>query len=248
VRRALSYAIDRGEILRTLRAGYGQLAVGPIGPYHWAFDSTIAPLPFSPDSARALLAQAGITDRNGDGRLDLPDGRTFTIELEFPGASVVNRDIAQVIDADLEELGVRLEQRSVDYNAMIQRVISPERDFDAFITSFENDFRINLRDLFHSGACAGALPVRRLPQPEGGFPDRPDHAAAAAGTGKAALRRAPADNARGAALGIPLLRPGAGAPLGAGAGRGDGCAWRVGECRSLVAHRWRSYASTGGTW
>ena len=155
VRRALSYAIDRDEILRTLRAGYGQLAVGPIGPYHWAFDATIAPLPFSPDSARALLRQAGITDRNGDGRLDLPDGRTFTIELEFPGASVANRDIAQVIDADLEELGIRLEQRSVDYNAMIQRVISPERDFDAFLTSFENDFRINLRDLFHSAAAQG---------------------------------------------------------------------------------------------
>lgn len=155
VRRALSYAIDRGEILRTLRAGYGQLAVGPIGPYHWAFDTTIAPLPFNPDSARALLAQAGITDRNGDGKLELADGRPFTIELEFPGASVANRDIAQVVDADLEELGVTLEQRSVDYNAMIQRVISPQRDFDAFITAFENDFRINLRDLFHSAAAQG---------------------------------------------------------------------------------------------
>jgi peptide/nickel transport system substrate-binding protein len=155
VRRALSYAIDRGEILRTLRAGYGQLAVGPIGPYHWAFDTTVAPLPFNPDSARALLAQAGIADRNGDGKLELADGRPFTIELEFPGASVANRDMAQVIDANLEELGVNLEQRSVDYNAMIQRVISPQRDFDAFITAFENDFRINLRDLFHSGAGQG---------------------------------------------------------------------------------------------
>ena len=155
VRRALAYAIDRGEILRTLRAGYGQLAVGPIGPYHWAFDTTIVPLPFSPDSARALLAQAGITDRNGDGRLELPNGRPFMIELQFPGASVMNRDIAQIIDADLEELGIRLEQRSVDYNAMIQRVISPARDFDAFITSFENEFRIDLHDLFHSGADRG---------------------------------------------------------------------------------------------
>jgi len=54
------------------------------------------------------------------------------------------------VDADLEALGVRLEQRPADYNAMIQKVISPARDFDAFITAFENDFRINLRDLFHS--------------------------------------------------------------------------------------------------
>ena len=155
VRLALSYAIDRAEILQVLRAGYGQLAVGPIGPYHWAFDSTIAPLPFSPDSARTLLAAAGIGDRNGDGRLELADGRPFTIELEFPGASTLNRDIAQLVDADLEELGVTLEQRSVDYNTLIQRVISPERDFDAFLTAFETDFRINLRDLFHSAAEQG---------------------------------------------------------------------------------------------
>lgn len=155
VRRALSFAIDRGEILQVLRAGYGQLAVGPIGPYHWAYDSTVPPLPYSPDSARLLLAEAAITDRNGDGRLELADGRPFRIELEFPGGSAINRDVAQVIAADLQELGVRLEQRPVDYNAMIQRVISPERNFDAFLTSFESDFRINLRDLFHSAALAG---------------------------------------------------------------------------------------------
>jgi len=155
VRRALSYAIDRAEILHTLRGGYGELAVGPIGPYHWAYDSTIAPLPFDPDSARALLAEAGLTDRDGDGYLELADGRPFTIELQFPNASAINRDVAQVVDADLEAVGVRLELRPIDYQTMIQRVISPQRDFDGFITAFENDFRINLRDLFHSGAEGG---------------------------------------------------------------------------------------------
>lgn len=155
VRRALSYAIDRAEILQALRAGYGELAVGPIAPYHWAYDSTLGPLPYSPDSARALLRAAGISDRNGDGRLELPDGREFRLELKFPAASAMNRDLAQLVDADLEAIGVRLEQRPLDFSVMVQDFSTPARDFDAFLIAWESDFRINLHGAFHSGAEAG---------------------------------------------------------------------------------------------
>lgn len=166
VRRALGYAIDRAEIVRTLRDGHGELAVGPIAPFHWAFDSTLAPLPFAPDSAVALLREAGIADRDGDGRLELADGRPFRIELKFPTGNAINRDMAEMIDANLETIGIDVQLRALEFNTMVQDFTSANRDFDAFLLGWESDFRINLEGLFHSRAEAGPLQFAGYRNPE----------------------------------------------------------------------------------
>jgi peptide/nickel transport system substrate-binding protein len=155
VRRALTLAIDRQQIIETLRAGHGQVALGPIGPFHWAYDDSLDPLPYDQQAARALLAEAGITDRTGDGVLNLADGRPFQIELKIPAGSTVNRDMAELVRSNLAAVGVRITVRPVDFATMGQDIMSPERRFEAMILAWQSDFRINLRDLFHSGAQAG---------------------------------------------------------------------------------------------
>jgi peptide/nickel transport system substrate-binding protein len=152
VRLALGLAINRQQIVDVLRAGFGAPAVGPIGPSHWAFDDSVEPMPYSPDSARGLLRAAGIEDRNGDGILDLRNGRPFEIVLKFPAGSVINRDMAELIRADLARIGVRISTRATDWGTMIEDFTSPERRFEAIIIGYETDFRINLYDTFHSDA------------------------------------------------------------------------------------------------
>jgi len=152
VRQALTIAIDRGEIIQVLRAGRGEVAAGPIGHESWAYDPAVQPLPFAPDSARRLLDAAGIRDTNGDGVRELPDGRPWQLELQYPSGSPFNRDMAEMIRADLAEVGVRLVPRPVDFSTMISNVTSPQRNFDGALMGWENDIRINLTDLFHSSA------------------------------------------------------------------------------------------------
>jgi peptide/nickel transport system substrate-binding protein len=152
VRLALGLAINRQQIIDVLRAGFGAPAVGPIGPSHWAFDDSVEPLPYAPDSALALLRTAGIRDRDGDGSLELEDGSPFAIELKIPAGSVINRDMAELIRADLARIGVRINTRPTEWGTMIEDFTSPDRRFEAILLGFETDFRINLYDNFHSGA------------------------------------------------------------------------------------------------
>jgi peptide/nickel transport system substrate-binding protein len=152
VRKALSMAIDRQQMIDLARAGYGQLAVGPIGPYHWAYDQSIEPLPFDPDGARALLEEAGLQDRNGDGFRQDAAGRPVNIELKYPGTSIISRDIAEMTRSNLANVGVRVTLRPIDWSAMVADFTSPDRNFDAIVLAWNSDFRINLRDSFHSGS------------------------------------------------------------------------------------------------
>jgi peptide/nickel transport system substrate-binding protein len=152
VRLALGLAINRQQIIDVLRAGFGAQAAGPIGPSHWAYDESVEPLPYSPDSARALLRAAGIDDTDGDGILNLANGDPFEIELKIPAGSVINRDMAELIRGDLARIGVRITTQPTEWGTMIEDFTSPERRFEAMLLGFETDFRINLYDTFHSGA------------------------------------------------------------------------------------------------
>jgi len=152
VRRALTMAIDREKMVQVVARGVGRVATGPVPPFHWSFDAGIAPLPHSLDSARALLASAGIADRNRDGVAELPGGKPFRIELKIAANNQLNSDIAELIRADLDSVGVRLVPRAMEFNTMVEDVTSPARRFDAFILAWQNDFKLVLHDNFHSGA------------------------------------------------------------------------------------------------
>jgi peptide/nickel transport system substrate-binding protein len=150
VRRALGLAIDRAEIVQTLRGGRGELAAGPIGPHHWSYDRAVTPLPFAPDSARALLRAAGFADDDGDGMLESAAGEALDITLKLPAGSSFNRDAAEMIASDLRDIGVALSIQPMEMNTIIGSLTSSARDFDAVLMGWESDVRINLRGLFHS--------------------------------------------------------------------------------------------------
>lgn len=155
VRRALTMAIDREQILEGLRHGYGEPAVTPIMPFHWAFNDEVRPLPFAPDSARALLAQAGIRDADGDGVLELPDRTEFELTIRLSAGSDFNRDVAEAVRASLAAVGVRARTQPTEATTLFADITSPERRFDAVLLGWSGDFRLDLRDLFHSDARGG---------------------------------------------------------------------------------------------
>ena len=153
-RRALTFAIDRQEIVDVIRGSYGQLAAGPVPPSHWSNDSTIRPLPFNPDSARAILAELGMRDTNNDRFVEQPNGRPLQVEVKFGASSQAQRDVVELVRADLAAVGIRMVPRPLEFTTMISQVTSPERDFYGALLAYENDFKLVLHDMFHSRALA----------------------------------------------------------------------------------------------
>lgn len=166
VRRAFALALNRGAMIEALRAGYGTLANGPIGRWHWAFDDALPPLPFAPDSARVLLDAAGVLDRDRDGVRELPDGTPLRLSLKVPAASGHNQDLAELIAEDLRHVGVALDLRPTEWSTMISDVTSPERAFDVVLMAWETDFRLDLHPLFHSAEIDSPFQLAGYANPE----------------------------------------------------------------------------------
>lgn len=166
VRRALTLALDRGEMLRVLRGGYGTLAASPVPPYHWAFDRTLAPLPFDTTQASRLLDAAGWTDRNRDGVRENSAGQPLAIELKVTANNQFNRDIGELIRAQLARVGVKIDVRPVDFAVMIQDITSPARNFDAAYLQMSTDLVLNFHDAFHSSTIDDPFHASSYRNPE----------------------------------------------------------------------------------
>ncbi len=105
VRQAISLAINRDDIVDHVLYNVGAPARGLYIPSMAWFNTSMQALPYDPEKAKALLAEAGYRDTNGDGIVE-KDGRPFTIDLvsaqERPGLPPMSEAIGQY----LKEIGI----------------------------------------------------------------------------------------------------------------------------------------------
>jgi peptide/nickel transport system substrate-binding protein len=93
------------------------------------------------------LAEAGWVDSDDDGRLDR-DGQSFSIELLAPAENELRQDIALLVQADLERVGVDVETRIVEWGTLMAAL--RDGDFDAVVNQWEEPTQIDLAGLWHS--------------------------------------------------------------------------------------------------
>lgn len=128
VRRALTLAIDRQELLGVLNLPR-DLPLFDVVFSKRQWDSLPAPLPFDTGRARDLLAQAGWLDRDGDGIRER-GGEPFRFDVLATGE--VERE-AVYVQEQLARVGVRMEiERLSDWAQVFRRVRAG--DFGAAIS------------------------------------------------------------------------------------------------------------------
>lgn len=141
VRRALTLAINRKSAVDTIYHGFATLAQGPILSTMWAYNDNIPTLEFAPSQARALLAEAGWIDRNGDGVLENGD-EAFEFDLAYPSTNSVREELALLIQADLARIGIRCRPQPVEPYSLFD--VQESGNFDAVIAGWEEPTKIDL--------------------------------------------------------------------------------------------------------
>jgi len=120
LRKAICYALDRDELVEGAFNGYAMPATDAmfLSPLrsdspeccHKGYDYNL-------DKARALLAEAGWTDSDGDGILDKNGKSLKDLDLAIcsQGAMSWQEDLALVVQSQLKNIGIDVQIQSVEY-------------------------------------------------------------------------------------------------------------------------------------
>ncbi len=150
VRRALTMAIDRNGLIEATLQGYGKPCTGPVPPIvSWAYNDSIPPIPFNVAGAKNLLANAGWKDHDGDGWLD-KDGRDFKFVLRTNAGNQIKADLAVIVQDQLKKIGVKVDIRSLEWTAFMDKL--RRKEFDAYIGGWSTSFNVDPTPIFHSTA------------------------------------------------------------------------------------------------
>ncbi len=165
VRRAMTMLINRQQIIDTALFGYGLIPSGPFNKLSPQYNQSIEPLPYDVSRAKALLAEAGYEDRDGDGVVESREGVPLSFKHTYPSSGNFWNNVSLVIKDSLAEAGVRLELDPLEWSVFSEKVRSS--DYDAISMAWGANIETDVHHAFHSsniGNGANNFPAYRNPQ------------------------------------------------------------------------------------
>jgi peptide/nickel transport system substrate-binding protein len=112
VRQAVNYAVNKQSLVDNVLQGTAEVSAGPIPPaFNWAYNADVAPYPYDPDKARALLAEAGA------------EGAKLTFLVTEGGSGMLDPvPMGTAIQADLAAVGLDVEIKTYEWNTFLSEV------------------------------------------------------------------------------------------------------------------------------
>lgn len=148
VRQAITYAINKQEIIDGVLLGLGQIAIGSYKPGTWAYNPDVRSYPFDPDKSRALLAEAGWTDTNDDKILD-KDGKDFAFTIITNHGNEKRAKTAEIIQQRLKAIGISVKIRIIEWATFLKEFVHTG-NYDALILGFGIGHDPDQYDIWHS--------------------------------------------------------------------------------------------------
>jgi peptide/nickel transport system substrate-binding protein len=152
VRQAISYAINKEEIISGVLLGLGKPATGPYKPGTWAYNGNVKIYNFNPQKARQLLNDAGWKDNKGTGILE-KDGKPFVFEIVTNQGNDTRQKCAEIIQRQLKDVGITVKIRILEWSAFVSDFINKRR-FDAVILGWSITMDPDAYDVWHSSKTA----------------------------------------------------------------------------------------------
>ena len=148
VRQALSYAINRKEIVDQFLLGYGSLCNSPISEIFVSeFDSSLTGFEYNPDKAKQLLKESGWIDKNQNGILE-KDNVEFSFTLNIPSGNPMRDFSSTVIKNNLKQVGIDVKVEKLEFGVLMDGVLN--RKLDSWILSWFIPLPIDLKSYWFS--------------------------------------------------------------------------------------------------
>jgi peptide/nickel transport system substrate-binding protein len=138
VRRALSLAIDRQEIIDILFFGHGEVCNGPFLPGTFAYDDTVKPIKQNIVEAKRLLKLAGYDENH-----------PLSFEVITNTGNDTRINTTQIIQYQLAKIGVKMKIRVMEWQAFLNTVVHP-RNFEAIVLGWNLALMPDAYPLWHS--------------------------------------------------------------------------------------------------
>jgi peptide/nickel transport system substrate-binding protein len=166
VRRAVALAIDVQKLVDTILLGYGVPGspgwVSPASPLH----NPAVTGTYDPAQAAALLDELGYLDSDNDGIREA-NGTPMQAELLVQSSVPLRIRAAEIIAADLEDLGIRLTVTAMEPDSVVAKVwpdfdVANERDYDLAMWGWSAPLQLSptrMADLVHSDPSIGSTNI-----------------------------------------------------------------------------------------
>jgi peptide/nickel transport system substrate-binding protein len=142
IRRALSAAVDRNQLVQIALAAKGTVGstLIPAGLADWHLDVPAdKKLDADPEKAKQILDAAGYVDTNGDGIRESKDGKPLEFRLIAIESTSVDVRAAQLFRDAAEAVGIKLDLTTMDENTLGSTVYNTEApDWDVFVWGWDS--------------------------------------------------------------------------------------------------------------
>lgn len=147
VRQALSMAIDVNKIIEYVLYNQGERITGPFPKQTDFYNPNIKPVPYDPEGALKLLAEAG-WNRNDQGWLE-KNGQRLQFKLITNNGNDIRKAILAIAQDSWKQIGIDVRTDLVEWAVFIQERVN-KLDFDALVLGWSMGIDPDLYQIWHS--------------------------------------------------------------------------------------------------
>jgi peptide/nickel transport system substrate-binding protein len=147
IRRALTYSINKKDIIDGVLLGYGTPCTGPFPPESWAYNPDVKDLEYNPEKAMMFFKEAGW--KMGNKGLLEKNGEPFSFTVLVNQGNEARLKTAQIIQESLKKVGVEMKIRVLEWQALLHEFIDKKR-FEAIIMGWGLSRDPDAYDIWHS--------------------------------------------------------------------------------------------------
>jgi len=147
VRQALSMAIDVNKIIEYVIYNQGERITGPFPTQTDFYNHNIKSIPYDPEGALQLLAEAG-WQRNGEGWLE-KNGQRLQFKLITNNGNDIRKAILAIAQDSWKQIGIDVRTDLLEWSVFIQERVN-KMDFDALVLGWSMGIDPDLYQIWHS--------------------------------------------------------------------------------------------------